>query len=1209
PRASIVFFRTNRKVCDDWFSRIRTGIVKSAKIIGDDALAVMHGFRALAQRVVSLNQGLITSENIWLTDFQQILSDVVECLQRLHAGDSIIGLLAWSRRICSSDKNQEASLSDHTNDLTAGENIEPVNSTQTSQRNLEHKPISNQANFDWMNGSHLFAESRYELAASKAIDSFDCLLEVDPEMQTILPQARFLSSQVSKILLQYNSEFKQPKQTRPSYAKIKGWFLREDKLALMHVKIIDSYCMMQDLSSLAQWVHAHDETEIIVDPLVKINQDYLTVLAKYHDSDYLDAWKLIDNVPPQISQKYLNYRGANFIPILCLLREKLFNLANECPTTGTLNQQTTLCVLENIVKQSFTDSMMNIIPLLLRTITMKSEVQQLHHFLSEFVEYININQKFSFSDTFVIDLSVWSPLNTAVDQLLSSPESETLKEVDTFKLIMAKIARKSSALNYAAHIFDHWKKDTPAEVVFEHSKMLFAQGLYQEAIVRVCSLLRDEQHPSFAFSETLIFRQNVLLKLAKWLQHTESQLDGETLSDLNLILGKYIGSQGLDEINLEPNLINSNLVEACLFSAINEESSTAKAWFAYASYHYQHGRQIVDELGSYKLSIDLLNTINRKIQQVLTNDWKISNGDNLTDCDMIIKNIFRMFLRKISSLSKLDQGGDNVLDFNATLPWISQNSMDEITNSLNKIQKTLFIAYKSAVDGYFRFLQSAHGRNNVQNIPAHLRVERIEESDITTATLRILRLLVKHGLLFEESFVEGFNNTNIRSWENITPQLFSRLDHPEPFVQQQLCKLLCSIASVSPQLVVYHTVAASNSSGTSDLNKQLLQRIADSLDNSNGTLIIEIRRVIEELQRITVLWEELWLNKISGLQLDVNRRFHKFEREFERINDNLNLSSEQRNKIMKESYDAIMKPVILSIDRSYNSTIAAASTHHEKWFCRTFGNRIYEALEAIRSPFSWESYKTGWDLLRNVHKDLSKELMSNRSLKLVDVSPFLATIKSSAIAMPGLPYQMDTVTIQSFDENFIILPTKTKPKKLVLLGSDGRQYGYLFKGHEDLHLDERIMQLLQITNDLLKRDRQTSARNLRARNYAVIPLGNHSGMIQWVENATQIFVLYKKWQHREHFAKVLQNNTDESVGNPQRPSDMYFEKIGKALKKEGWPASTSRRNWPHSVLKSVFLELVSETPSDLLEKEVWASCSSPKEWWMKSTSLSRSLAV
>ncbi|CAG8843559.1 6439_t:CDS:2, partial [Gigaspora margarita] len=32
-------------------------------------------------------------------------------------------------------------------------------------------------------------------------------------------------------------------------------------------------------------------------------------------------------------------------------------------------------------------------------------------------------------------------------------------------------------------------------------------------------------------------------------------------------------------------------------------------------------------------------------------------------------------------------------------------------------------------------------------------------------------------------------------------------------------------------------------------------------------------------------------------------------------------------------------------------------------------------------------------------------------------------------------------------------------------------------------------------------------------------------------------------------------------------------------------------------------------PSDLLEKEVWVSCSSPKEWWIKSIPLSRLLAV
>jgi phosphatidylinositol kinase/protein kinase (PI-3 family) len=216
--------------------------------------------------------------------------------------------------------------------------------------------------------------------------------------------------------------------------------------------------------------------------------------------------------------------------------------------------------------------------------------------------------------------------------------------------------------------------------------------------------------------------------------------------------------------------------------------------------------------------------------------------------------------------------------------------------------------------------------------------------------------------------------------------------------------------------------------------------------------------------------------------------------------------------------------------------------------------------------------------------------------------------------MPGLPtiYNAEAITIQSFDPHVVVLPTKTKPKRLVLCGSDGRRCGYLFKGHEDLHLDERIMQLLRITNNLLLRDKQARNRNLSARHYAVIPLGDHSGMIQWVENATQMFVLYKKWQQYEYFSKTLIHNSNgetAAVPAPQRPSDMYFERIVKALKKEGLPQNAPRRTWPHHVLKAVFRELVAETPPDLLEKEVWMSCTSSKEWWEKSISLSRSLAV
>lgn len=44
----------------------------------------------------------------------------------------------------------------------------------------------------------------------------------------------------------------------------------------------------------------------------------------------------------------------------------------------------------------------------------------------------------------------------------------------------------------------------------------------------------------------------------------------------------------------------------------------------------------------------------------------------------------------------------------------------------------------------------------------------------------------------------------------------------------------------------------------------------------------------------------------------------------------------------------------------------------------------------------------------------------------------------------------DLVTIQAFESVVAILPTKTKPKKIKMVGSDGKRYSYLLKGREDL---------------------------------------------------------------------------------------------------------------------------------------------------------------
>ena len=76
-------------------------------------------------------------------------------------------------------------------------------------------------------------------------------------------------------------------------------------------------------------------------------------------------------------------------------------------------------------------------------------------------------------------------------------------------------------------------------------------------------------------------------------------------------------------------------------------------------------------------------------------------------------------------------------------------------------------------------------------------------------------------------------------------------------------------------------------------------------------------------------------------------------------------------------------------------------------------------------------------------------------------------------------------------------------------------FDFIFIGLEDLHLDERIMQFLSIVNTMFATINRQETPRFHARHYSVTPLGTRSGLIQWVDGATPLFGLYKRWQQRE----------------------------------------------------------------------------------------------
>ncbi|RDW66710.1 hypothetical protein BP5796_09459 [Coleophoma crateriformis] len=96
-------------------------------------------------------------------------------------------------------------------------------------------------------------------------------------------------------------------------------------------------------------------------------------------------------------------------------------------------------------------------------------------------------------------------------------------------------------------------------------------------------------------------------------------------------------------------------------------------------------------------------------------------------------------------------------------------------------------------------------------------------------------------------------------------------------------------------------------------------------------------------------------------------------------------------------------------------------------------------------------------------------------------------------------FSRDIVTITSFLDEVIVLSSLQKPRKLTARGSDGKKYGLMCKPKDDLRKDQRLMEFNGMINRALKRDAESSRRQLYIKTYAVTPLNEECGIIEWVD--------------------------------------------------------------------------------------------------------------
>ncbi|KAI1772713.1 phosphatidyl inositol 3-kinase [Hypoxylon cercidicola] len=132
-------------------------------------------------------------------------------------------------------------------------------------------------------------------------------------------------------------------------------------------------------------------------------------------------------------------------------------------------------------------------------------------------------------------------------------------------------------------------------------------------------------------------------------------------------------------------------------------------------------------------------------------------------------------------------------------------------------------------------------------------------------------------------------------------------------------------------------------------------------------------------------------------------------------------------------------------------------------------------------------------------------------------------------------FSRDVIQVQSFLDEVLVLGSLAKPRKLTARGSNGVNYGLLIKPKDDLRTDQRLMEFNSMINRSLKRDAESSRRQLYIKTYAVTPLNEECGIIEWVDGLKTLrdilLNIYRSRGITPNYAQLTQMMKDAALGD------------------------------------------------------------------------------
>lgn len=1176
------FFYTNASTCREWLARIRLVVADLALHAGEPSVALRHSQSHLME--------LLAANKVATTEFERTVIQVVLAYLILNESEPIYGLYVWCKKTA-------------------------------SKKYTWIKYAAEQANRHYETAVLGYKETLKDLKT----ESFDPYLE-----SFIVDQIINCHKQLYNVadLMSFHEEMALKAEAdngvRYSY-NATDW----NSIKSLYSIEFGNYAF----DELTEWKEQEQtaNTWSIFDVQCSVESSLLNVAFSITSMDNVKLCEAIDSNLSKIHatiQDNLISIPSGFLQNFCLLHyisNGLKNIVNNVPANTVF-----------LVSENFESEVHKIDLALLNKVL----------WWSEYFAKVQTQGSSIFSNNLRLDI-IKKARKEHNFQLASLQLYKFLKTRDLWHDNenggSASISTISSYLLQKIPEVTVWSADL-ARAVNEAIKLSYSQEEAKQVTFNLCaaaSTAISKYAELYGGNDLKVLSSKILLKLAVWLQIN----DNVPLTDLNTSLGKLLvvlpEINKIDSIDSSVIPLNDMAVGKLLHFNVHQCASLAKNWNAFGTWCYRWGRKVVDLSSSsvHSLTEDDKNSIQNllppetsqedvaKIYSILSQTVTVLDDEDIASNEINTSEMIQNQLQNVRALQNA-----------------YENQLHALVQIWKNIQKRIYVYYELSAEAYFKYL---HLTSNFDGI------SKSTECNTVTVTLRLLRLIVKHALELQGVLENGLEDTPTQPWKIIIPQLFSRLNHPEAYVRKRVSELLCRVAEDAPHLITFPAVvgaleggvkfnfseitlpkdclsqnhAAPDDSYLNDVydnfdsdkedSKNVLQScfksMVETLSKQAPETISQVQVLVKELRRITLLWDELWLGTLAQYQSEIIKRQQQLEQEIDKVNENPSLGKEEKISLIAEKHRIIIKPIIFVLEQLNDVTTATPETPHEKQFQERFSSIIKEALDKLKNPEKPEKPQESWQPLKTLQKIFQQKFHKRTSytLKMQDISPVLAAFKNTVIAMPGLATTAKTrVTITGVSNHVSILPTKTKPKKLVFYGSDGQTYTYLFKGLEDLHLDERIMQFLNIANTMMAQNTNTAESNLYcARHYSVIPLGPRSGLISWVDGTTPIFALYKRWQQRE-LAKInAKSGNNPNATSIPRVSELFYSKLNPLLKEHGVKNLENRKEWPLAILKQVLTELMEETPSDLLARELWCYSVNAASYWQVVKKYSYSMAV